>query len=90
MRDLIVIKDTTTSLKDAIHRIQHEDEVRTVVASSSRLNLLRKDFEQMRRTTLTEYDPSLFVIGKEMQYNPTVPEFLYNDAECIKFVHIIG
>ena len=44
----------------------------------------------MRRTTLTEYDPSIFVIGKEMQYNPTVPEFIYNDAECQKFIQIIG
>ena len=44
----------------------------------------------MKRTTLAEYDPSIFVIGKEMQYNPTVPEFIYNEQECSKFIQIIG
>ena len=44
----------------------------------------------MKQTTLAEYDPSIFVIGKEMQYNPTVPEFIYNEMECQRFIQIIG
>ena len=64
--------------------------MRKVISSASRLNKLQKDFDKMRQTTLSEYDPNLFVVGREMQYNPTVPEFIYNDQESFKFIHIIG
>lgn len=66
LRDLVVIKDTATSLKDAVARVKREEEVRTVVASATRLHVLQRDFDSLRRTTLSDYDPSVFVIGKEM------------------------
>ena len=40
LKDLIVIKDTTSGVKEAVQRINHEEEVRKVVASSTRLAIL--------------------------------------------------
>ena len=52
--------------------------------------VVQRHYEKMKNTTLKEYDPALFVIGKDMRYNAQVPEFIYNEIECHKFIQIIG
>ena len=60
-------------------RIHSDDEAKLVVSASSRLRILTDDFNQMKSTTLVEYDHNAFVIGRDMRYNPNVPEFVYNE-----------
>ena len=85
-----MIKDISTRVMEAIHSHQSEEHVKKVVQTSARIKLLQSDFDKLKSTTLSEYNLDNFAVGRDQQYNPAVPEFLYNRNECSQFIKVIG
>ena len=39
---------------------------------------------------LAKNDPGVFIVNKELQYHPAVPEFIHNAAEAKQFIDTLG
>jgi hypothetical protein len=57
------------------------DECRGVVGSANRVKAIRERFSFLKDEVLSTHELGSFVVRKEMQAHPAVPEFMYNSAE---------
>ena len=65
LKEVVVIKDISTRVMEAIHNHQGEEHVKKVVQTSSRIKLLQADFDKLKSTTLQEYNLDNFAVGRD-------------------------
>lgn len=58
------------------------DNVCGIVGSSPNVGEMNKQFKQYQEDVLSGHEMGSFVVKKELELHPAVPEFNYNAAEC--------
>lgn len=76
-----------SELKEAM---QTTENTRGIVGAIKRIKLVKDDFSHLCNTVLAQNDPGAFIVNKQLQYHPAVPEFIYNSAEARLFIDKLG
>jgi len=87
VQELRTLRDGATQLKKAIETC---DNNKVVIGATKRIKLIKDDFTHICNTLLSQNDPGVFVVNKQLQYHPAVPEFIHNAAETKVFIDSLG
>lgn len=85
--ELRTLKDGATLLKSSLEQAQN---ARVVIGATKRVKLIKDDFTHLCNTLLSQNDPGVFVVNKQLQFHPAVPEFIHNAAETKIFIDCLG
>lgn len=61
-----------------------------VINATRKIKLIKDDYTHICNTMLAQHDPGMFVVNKQLQYHPAVPEFIHNAAETKLFIDSLG